>query len=190
MKQKVNKGFVWVFLLTLATPLLAAGGGDDHGFDVMLFIAKVVNFLIFFGLLYYFLKKPVGAFFSDRLQTIQKNLKLAEKSREEAKRQLDEIQAKMAELDKEIADIETTAKAEAERECHRIREEAKKEAERILEQARVDVTAMKQDAIKDLKSYVSGLALDEAEAIIKKTINQADHQRIFAEFSKKLEAQV
>lgn len=190
MKQKVNKGFVWVFLLTLATPLLAAGGGDGHGFDVMYFIAKVVNFLIFFGLLFYVLKKPVAKFFSERLATIQKDLKLAEKSREEAKRQLDEIQEKMAELDKEIAEIETSAKAEAERERNRIREEARAEAERILEQARTDVATMKRDAIKDLKSYVSGLALDEAEAIIKKTINDADHQRIFAEFSKKMEAPV
>lgn len=190
MKQKVLKGFVWVFLLTLATPLFAAGDGGDHGFDLMYFIAKTVNFCIFFGLLYFLLRKPISNFFSTRLETIQENLRLAEKSREEAKRQLDEIQAKMAELDKEINEIEVNAKAEAERERARIQEEAQKEAERIVEQARLDVATMKRQAVDDLKTYVSNLAMDEAEAIIRKTINETDQKRIFKEFSQKLEANV
>lgn len=187
MIKKVTKGFVWFFLLTLAVPVVAAG--DGHGFDVTKFIAKVVNFSIFFGFLYYVLRKPVGSFFSERLRTIQDNLKLAEKSREEAKQQLDEIQAKMADLDTEIAQIEANAKAEAEKEKIRIREDAQKEAVRIVENAKAEVASMKERAIGELKAYVSQIALDEAEAIIRDTINDADRKRIFKGFSEKLEAE-
>lgn len=188
MKRKVITGFVWVILLTLATPLFAAGGGEEHGFDMVQFVAKIVNFLLFFGLLYYLLRKPVANYFSNRVQVIQNNLKLAEKSREEAKRQLDEIQNKMAELDREISEIETVAQKEAERERERLKEEAVKEAERIVAHARVEVDTMKREAIQSLKAYASGLAIDEAEAMIRKAVSDSDRKRLFAEFSQKLEA--
>jgi len=188
MKRKVIMGFVWVILLTLATPLFAAGGGGDHGFDTAKFIAKVVNFLLFFGVLFFLVRKPIANFFSQRVQTIQDNLKLAEKSREEAKRQLDDIQAKMAELDHEISEIETVAKKEAERERERLKAEAEKEAERIVAHARVEVESMKRDAIQSLKAYAAEMALDEAETMIRKAVTESDHQRLFAEFSQKLEA--
>ena len=188
MKRKVITGFVWVIYLTLAAPLFASGGGEEHGFDMAMFIAKIVNFLLFFGVLFYLLRNPVSKFFSNRVETIQTNLKLAEKSREEAKRQLDEIQAKMAELDKEIQQIETGVKEEAERERVRLKADAVKEADRIVSHARAEVEAMKREAILSLKAYASGMAIDEAEAMIRKAVTAADHKRLFAEFSEKLEA--
>jgi len=179
--MKKLPSLLWVIGL-VSMPALAAGGSGDHGFDWVYFIAKVLNTLIFFGVLYHFLKKPVAKFFTGRLQQIKQSLELAEKSREEAKQRLDEIETKMKHLDQEIADIEQQARQDAEAEKQRIQAQAKKEAERIKAQATAEIEHMKRQAILDLKAYVTTIAMDEAETALKKAMTTQEHKRVFKEF--------
>ena len=182
MKQKAKKLSVLAALLLVGSPLYAAEGGTLD------FVARIINFLVFFGGLFYLVKKPIGDFFINRLTDIKESLALAEKSREEAKKRLDEIEAKSANLDKELDEIGEQAKQEAERERTRIHNQAKMEADRILEQARLEVENMKRESISKLKANLADQAIKEAETLIKDTMTGDERQRLFGDFNKRLEA--
>lgn len=165
-----------------------ASEGGGHGFDVVEFIARLVNTVIFFGVLYYFLKEPVKGFFSKRLSDIKEALELAERSREEAKKRLQEIDEKLANLDRELEEIEQQAREEAEKEKQRITQQAKSEADHILAQAKAEIEQIKRRAIADLKEYVTDLSLEHAEAGLKERLTDEDRNRLFSDFTSKLGA--
>ena len=131
---------LWVatFLIGFALPLtsLAAGGGDGsehHGYNYVHMMFQTFNVIVFFGTLAYILKSPIGGYFSNRVQAIREALAKAENSRETAKQRLDEIESKMSNLDREVAEIESKAKEELEREKASLEAAAKEDAARIVE---------------------------------------------------------
>ncbi len=187
MKQKVIKLSFSLIFVICAMPVLAAEGGEHH-FDIVEFIARIVNFTIFFGGLFYLLGGAIKKFFGDRVKTIRESLEIAEKSREEAKRRLDEIEEKMSKLDEELAEIEAQAKHEAEQEREKIHAQAEQEAARILEQANAEIENMRREALLDLKAFIAELAVDEAQRMISETVTDQDRARLFAEFSERLGA--
>ena len=151
MKQKVIKLSLSLIFLMIAAPSFAAEGGEHH-FDIVEFIARIVNSAIFFGGLAYLLGGTVKKFFGERVKHIRGSLEMAEKSREEAKRRLDEIEAKMANLDEELAEIEVQAKADAEKEREKIHAQAEQEAARIVEQAHAEL----QSAQSQMSQHKTG----------------------------------
>ena len=185
MKQRVCKISVNIAVLLAASPLFAAGDGD-HGFDVVTFIAQILNFAVFFGGLFYLIGKPVKEFFVSRAGNIRESLAVAEKSREEAKQRLDEIEEKMARLDGELADIEARAKKDAEKERIRRHEQAEEEAAKIIGQASAEMENLRRGAITELKTYVATLALEEAERIVRDSLTEKERKELFADFSGRL----
>lgn len=188
MKQKVIKLSFFIILFMFAMPLLAVEPGGEHHFDMVEFIARIVNSAIFFGGLVYLIGGAVRKFFGDRVKTIRESLEIAEKSREEAKRRLDEIEEKISRLDQELAEIEAQAKLEAEKEREKIHAQAEQEAARILEQAGAEIENIRREALLDLKSFIAELAVAEAEKMIKETVTNQDRKRLFAEFTDRLGA--
>jgi len=186
MNKKLTSWIGFFFCLS-ALPVMASEGGG-HGFDMVEFIARIVNTAIFFGILYYFLKEPVKGFFSKRLSDIKEALELAEHSREEAKKRLGEIDAKLASLDQELEEIEQQARKEAEKEKERINKQAKSEAEHIMAQAKAEIDNVKRQAIADLRAYVTDLGIEKAEAVLKESLTDKDRNNLFSEFTTKLGA--
>jgi F-type H+-transporting ATPase subunit b len=188
MNHKVKVLFV---LLLTALPLMAGGSGEEghhSGFDTHFIYAQILNFVLFFGLLGYILKKPVQEFFSGRVATIRESLAVAEKSREEAKRQLDEIEAKSANLDSELADIREQAVKDVAREKERLLALAESEAVRVREQAETDIENMRREAQHELKRFLANLAVKEAENVIRNTMTDEERNKLFVDFTSRLEA--
>lgn len=185
------KQIVKVLCVMLVMPVLASGSGEGHGhgYDAGYLIPQIVNFLVFFGGLGYILKKPVSEFFAGRQSGIRHSLELAEKSREEAKRQLDEIDAKSANLDTELADIHAQAKADVAREKERLLVLARSEAEKIREQAKLDVTNLGHEAKRELKIFLADLAVKEAEKMVRETMSEEERKQLFVDFTARLGAQ-
>ncbi|QTD54288.1 F0F1 ATP synthase subunit B family protein [Sulfidibacter corallicola] len=177
--------------LCLGLPVMAAGGGGHdggHHFDWAHFAAQTVNTLIFFGTLAYLLNKPIKEFFSNRRKQIQEALELAEKSRVDAKRALDEIEQMKAALADELAQIESQAHEDAEFEKKKIAAEAEQEAARLMEQAKADVEHLRRESVTKLKAFLTDLAMAEAEKVISTSITDADRKKLFAEFTNSLGA--
>ena len=187
--KHIAKKLCFIGLFTSASSSLLASPEGGHGFDPVMFAAQVLNFLVFFGGLFYVLRVPIANFFRDREKRIRDDLALAEKSREEATQRLNEIERKMASLDQELADIEAQAKQDAEKERARLELQAKQDAERILTQATAEVENARREAVMELKTFVAQLAVEEAEKVIKSSMTEAQRQKLFVDFTKRLGAQ-
>lgn len=82
------------FILLLAAPMLAFGVGSGSGeYDI---ISRVINFVIFFSILYYLIAKPVKAAYhgrinaiANRLNAIQEKLKASNAKKEEAAKKVE-----------------------------------------------------------------------------------------------------
>lgn len=82
------------FILLLAAPMLAFGAGSGSGeYDI---IPRVINFVIFFSILYYLIAKPVKAAYhgrinaiANRLNAIQEKLKASNVKKEEAAKKVE-----------------------------------------------------------------------------------------------------
>jgi len=184
MKRLANKLCLLTPLFLAASPLMASGDGPDWAN----FSYQLVNFVIFFGGLFYILKKPMIEFFVNRVKGIRDSLELAENSREEAKNRLDEIEGKMANLDAELADIGEQAKADLQKEEDKLLASTKLEAERILAQARSECENQQREAATALKAFLADLALSEAEKMVKTTMTEAERGKLFADFTERLGA--
>lgn len=175
MKSFITKGVFLFPLLVSGAPLMAAGG------DVL--VPKIINTVIFFGGLGYLLRNVIADFFGNRVKTIRNDLEKAEKSREEANRRLAELDEKMKNLDSEVEDIRAQAQKEAEDLKKRILEQAEHDSQRIMEQATAEIDNMRREATANLKTYMADLAMDEAEKIIRETISEEEHAKLFADFT-------
>ena len=184
MKRLANKLCLLTPLFLAASPLMASGDGPDWA-D---FAYHVINFVIFFGGLFYVLKKPMVEFFSNRVKGISESLELAKNSRKDAKKRLDEIEGKMANLDAELAGIGEQAKADLEKEEEKLLASTKLEAERILAQARTECENQRREATATLKAFLADLALSEAEKLVVTSMTEVERSKLFADFTERLGA--
>ncbi|MCL1894443.1 MAG: ATP synthase F0 subunit B [Holophagaceae bacterium] len=155
-------------------------GGSHHGADVVLFgyhfgatgqfFLKLINFLIFGGLLYWMLKGVLSSAFRARTVEIETKLAQSEKDRSEGEAQLRDLETKMAGLQQELASIMAKAETDADVEKQRILEAAKTEAEQILAQAQSEIDYQKRLAETELRELVARLAVEGAEARIRQQV--------------------
>ncbi len=187
MKQKKVKGVLVLLLVVVGLPVLASGNGEDH-FDLVQFIAHILNFIIFFGGLLYILRKYIKDFFTTGRNKIIEELDAAEKSREKANRELVEIDKEMTNIHKRVVHIHEDVRADAELEKKRILAHAEQEAAKILEQAHAQIESMRREAVSDLRSYIADKALDEAGKMVREKITDEDRKKLFADFNTHLGA--
>ncbi len=168
-------GLILAFMPTLA---LAAekGGVEPHmGW-------RVINFVLFVGILYYFLRKPVAEFFRTRRESIKKELEEAEQLKEEAEKLYEETKRKLEKLEDEIKSLletyESMAKnerdqilKEVEKAIHRIIASIEEEKASILSKARMLLLKkMSKEAIENLKKRFESLTPEEHAKINDKFI--------------------
>src|SRR3712207_6531357 len=101
--------------INVTTLALSVGGGE-----YLSVIAKVVNLLLFAGVMFYFLRRPVAQAFRDRREGIRRDLMRAQEERNAALAKLEEVESRLALLDDEVAAIRAQAQREAAEERARI----------------------------------------------------------------------
>ena len=119
--------------LLSAAPARAAEEGSDAA--ELLFMA--LNLALLLGVIVYFGRKPVRAFFADRRHRIQHELAETERLKNEVEAQLAAWQRKLNGLDQELERLRGLTLEQAEGERDRILAEARAAAERIRRDARV-----------------------------------------------------
>ncbi|MDR2697901.1 MAG: ATP synthase F0 subunit B [Holophagales bacterium] len=157
-----------------------ADGSGHHGDPVNLFgrqigdtgqfFLKLINFLIFGGLLFWILKGSLASAFRTRANEIEMKLLKSERDRLEGEAQLRELETKMAGLEQELGGIMEKAKTDAEAEKQRILEAARAEADQILTQVQSEIEYQKRLAEAELRGLVAKLAVEGAESRIQRQV--------------------
>jgi F-type H+-transporting ATPase subunit b len=172
--------------VAMGGPAWAAGGGGHHELNWWDFTLRLINFAIMLGLLIYLLKKPLGNYFVSRRENIQSTLAELEQKKLEADRKCAEYQAKLAALDKEVAQIVAEYVQEGEAEKGKIIEAANKQAEYLKQQAQLTIQQEIKTARESLQEEIADLTVAAAEDILRKNIKAKDQDRLVQEFIAKV----
>jgi F0F1-type ATP synthase membrane subunit b/b' len=128
---------------------------------------KWPNFVILAALLGYLIRKHGAPLLEGRSQQIRQGLEAGEKAKADAEARGAVVQAKIANLDREIAQLRTAAHADLEREAARIRREAETEIGRIEQHTALEIVAIGKQARLELRHYAAKQAMDLAELKIR-----------------------
>jgi F-type H+-transporting ATPase subunit b len=149
-------------LAVAATPLFAQEeGGAPANPELMYW--KWANFVILAGLLAWLVVKQGGPALRARTGEIGEGLAAGEKAKAEADARAAEVQAKLANLEKEIAAMQASAHEELNREADRIRSDSQKEIARLQLQLEQETESAAKMAKLEVQRYAAKLAIDLAE---------------------------
>jgi F-type H+-transporting ATPase subunit b len=132
---------------------------------------KWPNFLLLAGLLGYLIKKHGGPFLAARSAQIRESLEAGKKAKAEAEARAAAVQAKIANLDREIAEFRTSALADLDREAERIRHQAETELTRIEQHTTAEIVSLGKQARLELRQHAAKLAMELAEQKIRSRMN-------------------
>lgn len=149
-------------------------------------IPRLVNFILFVGILIYFLRKPIAQFLRQRVEKLRKDLERAEAERVAARGKLHELESRLSRLDEEIVSLKSQAAAEAQAEDARLQAGAEAEAEKLRAMARRDIGAATEAAKSELKTYAAAQAVELAKEIARREMKEDDHHRLVQQFAKNL----
>ena len=135
--------------------------------------------LIFIGLLFMLRKfawKPILVAVNDRETSIKDALASAEAARDEMKNLQSDNQRILKEARAEKESLLKEARATRSELINNAKEEAKEEAQKILSQAQNAIQSEKRAAVKELKEQVGSIAMEIAEKVLQKELENKDRQ--------------
>jgi F-type H+-transporting ATPase subunit b len=189
MKTKLNGILAGILMVATASTVLAAGGEGHHvdsGVLLKDFLYRLFNFAVTFGLLAYFVTKPIRKGLSGRKEGIEKSLAEAKAAQEKAEAKFAEYDDKLTKASAEIDDIYAAIKREGELERERILANAREMALKIEEEAKKSAALEVAKARVELQREASDMALKVAEELLKKNFNSNDQNRLVDEYMKKV----
>ncbi len=152
-----------------------------NDFSPGLFIVQTILFLTLIGVMIKFAWKPILNSLNDREEGIQKALDEADNARKE----MQNLQADNQKLLKEARLERDTMIKEAREIKNKIitdaKEEANKETSKMIENAKATIKQEQQAAIAELKKKVVDLSIGIAQTVIKKELASQEDQIKFVE---------
>jgi F-type H+-transporting ATPase subunit b len=171
-------------LLLIAAPALASSGGEEGHLPVF----ELINFALLVAILVYFGRKPMRDMFATRRETIAKDIETASALLDQAEARNAEWQRKLADLDSELEDLRATARRRAEEERERILAEASEAAERIQRDAVASVEQELRRAQEALREEAASLATELAAGMLREHVSDGDRERLVDEFISRVAA--
>jgi len=123
------------------------------------FGVMVFNFLIFFGILFLSLRGLLSFSLKSQKEKLKDRLLKSEKDKEEARRQVNELEVRMSNLQQELDDVMTKAEIDANSEQSRILENARTEVAQIMSQTYAEIESLKHGAKAELHAMVMELVV-------------------------------
>lgn len=157
------------------------GHAPETYFGIPGWILKLINMLLFFGLLAWLLKGPIGRALAGRRSQIQRDLAEAAERRARSESLAADIQSRLEQIEAEVAMILARAQEEGQRQRDEMIRAGERDAEKILEQARAEVESRSRQARLELSEYARELAVERAARLIDESVTEQDRQRLFAE---------
>jgi F-type H+-transporting ATPase subunit b len=149
-------------------------------------VAKVVNFVILGGVLFYFLRTPIGTYLVARGTQIRQDLVTAAEMRATAAAQLADIERKLQALPAELDALRAQGALDVKAEQARIAQAAAAERERLIAQTHREIDARLRIAKRQLTEHAAELAVKVAEDRIRRTITPEDQLRLVDRYAAQL----
>ena len=137
-----------------------------------------VNLIIFVIAFIYILRRPVSDAMRARREGIRRELMRAQEERNAALAKLEEVEARLAKLDAEVASIREQSQREAAEERERIRRSTESETQKLREQAQREIESAGKAARQELREFAAEQSVRLAEEMIRRDIRPEDDARL------------
>jgi len=137
-----------------------------------------INLIIFVALFIYILRRPVSEAMRARREGIRRDLMRAHEERNVALAKLEEVEARLAKLDEEVASVREQTAREAAEERERIRRSTENEARKLREQAQREIESTGKAARQELREFAAEQSVRLAEEMIHRDIKPEDDARL------------
>lgn len=127
----------------------------------------VINLLIFFLIIKFFLLKPIKKVMDEREQMIKDDFDSAHKTKKEAEELKAEYENDLKTAKDKASQITAEAKKTAELQKNKIIDNANKQAKQIVDKAQKDASLEYDRTMAVLESEIASLALVAAEKVVK-----------------------
>ncbi|RIL07601.1 MAG: hypothetical protein DCC71_02420 [Proteobacteria bacterium] len=175
-----------VGILVLAPAVARAAEEGAHGEST--FVWHALNLALILGVIVYFGRKPILAFMSDRRQTIEQGIEAAQRELAAAENRLAECNHRLAALDREVEEIRSAVRAQAESERDRLLADARVAADRIRRDAQLAVEQVGRRAREDLRAEAAEMAVRLAAEMLQRQVGDAERARLVDEFVASIES--
>ena len=153
--------------------------------DATFHLCSALNFLLMLALIYWKGCPRLTAVLRERSSLIRRTIEEAQLLSEEGQRRLAEIESRWAQLDSEIAAIQTVAEAGTKNEEQDLLAAIAEDTRRILEYSEHEIVLAAQRARRELKAFAGDLAVSIARQRIQ--IDERTDQDLIRAFVKELE---
>jgi F-type H+-transporting ATPase subunit b len=189
MTRKRRVLFFASLLLFLSCTALNAHAAEEGGAakERAIEIFKWINFAIVGGLILWVFGKVLPPKFRSNAEKISSAISNATAAKAEAEHQLREAEMKLANLEKEVAELRSFAERESASEAERIRALAKNDAQKIFLAATAEIEAAERAARLELKAIAAKLAVDGAESLIARQLTPQTQESLVSVFVKSLD---
>jgi len=151
-------------------------------FEYWTFIAQILNLFIQIWLFKKFLFKPIKNIIAKRQQEVDTLYQQAEHAKEAAESDRESYEAHLRDVRAEAAEITKRAVETAKERSNYIVHDAERQANAIREKAGKDIELDRTRAMSEAKREISSMAIEIAEKIIDREINEADHKELIGKF--------
>lgn len=159
-------------------PAVKHGHGGLLGLREGTLIFTILVFLVLLAVLRATAWKPLIGALKQREDTIRESIEAAQRAKSDAQRAAQELEARIAEVQRQGAQQIAQAKADALRVAESIRNQAQQEATALKDRALRDIASAKQQALGEINSRAAELAVAVARKILEREITPQDQGRL------------
>jgi F-type H+-transporting ATPase subunit b len=176
----------------ILTPLAwatAEGSAHEGGISPDQYVKltwQIINFVLLLVVLFILTRKNVASYFSQRSSRIGTEIDEARNIRAEMNRKIKEYEARLKNVDQEVAQMQKEAQREMEAMRQRMLEEAQRTSEAILHQTQRSIQLETRKAQESLQTEASLLAINLAEDLLKREISPEDQDRLVQDYLDKM----
>jgi len=184
--MKLSLALTGVLTLAGAATAHASGGENPMEINVGLQVWTLVAFLGLLFLLAKFTFKPIASALDRRSQMIKSSIDEAAKSRDEAKKLMDDYQKQLAAARAEAGKIIEEARGLGEKVRKEVVDKAGAEASAVVTRAQEEIIRQKEKGIQEMKDTIASLSVQIAGRVIEKEVNEATHKQLVENLIKDL----
>jgi F-type H+-transporting ATPase subunit b len=146
-----------------------------------LMIWTIICFLVVLVVLKKYAFGPIQQMIDTRRESIQQAIAEADNAREEARKLLEEHRKLIGQAKSESEEILGEARRVADAQRDRVKQETEEDRQRRLEETRRQIEQATAQALGQIRDEVGKLSLLAAEKITRKSLTDADQQRLIDE---------
>jgi F-type H+-transporting ATPase subunit b len=146
-----------------------------------LMIWTIISFLITLFVLRRYAFGPIQRMIDQRRERIEQAIAEADNAREEARRLLEEHRKLIGQAKAESEEILAESRRDADAQRARVRDETEEDRQRRLDETRRQIDQATAQALGQIRDEVGRLSLLAAEKITRKSLTDADQQRLIDE---------